>query len=257
VKAWQTTRAANQLTTCLAQNGLVLTLQNGLGNLEILQAALGANRTALGVTTVGATLLEPGRVKNGGNGVISMGQDERLREFVYLFKRAGFKVEEVPNTDSMIWGKLVINAAINPITALLRIPNGEILERPAARSLMAATAIETAIVAQACDIQLPYDDPVLAVEIVAERTSGNLSSMLRDIMRGGLTEVDAINGAVVRAGEAVSISTPINRTLWQLVTALEQGLERTEGRSQHDIGIMKDTPEITSRAIHHTNHLAY
>jgi len=254
VKTWQTARAAQQLATCLAQDGLALTLQNGLGNLETLQAALGKNRTALGVTTIGATLLEPGRVKNGGNGVISLGKDERLNVFADLFKLAGFSVEEVLNTDSLTWGKLVVNAAINPITALLRIPNGEILMRPTAKSLMAAAADEAARVAQACNIQLPYTDPVLAAETVAQRTAGNLSSMLKDIMRGSPTEVDAINGAVVRAGEAAQISTPVNQTLWQLVNALEQILEGVRDRSQMDIELENNLAEKAGLAVHLSVH---
>jgi 2-dehydropantoate 2-reductase len=240
VKTWQTARAAQQLAVCLARNGLALTLQNGLGNLETLHAALGDDRTALGVTTVGATLLEPGLVKNGGNGIISLGKDHRLTSFARIFRKAGFVVEEVTSTDSLAWGKLVINAAINPITALLQIPNGEILELPAAASLMAAVAKETARVAKACEIQLPYADPVLAVEIVAQRTASNLSSMLRDIIRGGPTEVDAINGAVVRVGEALHIPTPVNRTLWQLVKAMEGKLEGTEGGLEVDTLAAKD-----------------
>lgn len=255
VKTWQTARAAQQLAACLAQNGLALTLQNGLGNLEILQAALGHERTALGVTTVGATLLEPGRVKNGGNGKISLGKDRRLKSFTHLFQEAGFVVEEVTSTDSLAWGKLVINAAINPITALLQIPNGEILEMPAATSLMAAAAKETAHVAQAYEIQLPYADPVLAVETVAHRTADNLSSMLRDIMRGGPTEVDAINGAVVRAGEAVHIPTPVNQTLWQLVKALEQILEGTKGEFKVDSLTANDFRKKAIPALHHLVHL--
>jgi len=257
VKTWQTTRAAQQLGNCLAQNGLALTLQNGLGNLEILQAVLGEERAALGVTTVGATLLEPGRVKNGGNGTISLGKEPGLRRFADLFKKAGFDVEEVSSTDSLAWGKLVINAAINPVTALLRIPNGEILELPAAKSLMTAAAIETASVAYARGIQLPFADPVLAVETVARRTAGNLSSMLRDVMRGGQTEVDAINGAVVRAAEAVQVPTPINQTLWQLVKSLEHPHQGATVKPKEETYKKRNLPKKISRALRHPAHLVF
>lgn len=255
VKTWQTARAAQQLSNCLDQNGLALTLQNGLGNLEVLQAALGKERAALGVTTVGATLLEPGYVKNGGNGTISLGKEARLRRFAELFKKAGFIVETVNNTDSLAWGKLVINAAINPITALLRIPNGEILELPAARSLMAAAASETASVAAALGIQLPFADPVLAVETVAQKTSGNLSSMLKDVIRGGPTEVDAINGAVVRAAETVQIPAPVNQTLWQLVKSLEHPVPEDVSKLKSDAFKTRKLPEKTNLTIFHPVHL--
>ena len=257
VKTWQTARAAQQLGICLAQNGLALTLQNGLGNLEILQAVLGEERAALGVTTVGATLLEPGLVKNGGNGVISLGKEQRLRRCAHLFKKAGFVVEEVSNTDSLAWGKLIINAAINPVTALLRIPNGEILEQPAAKSLMAAAAKETASVADALGIQLPFADPVLAVETVARRTAGNLSSMLRDVMRGGQTEIDAINGAVVRAAEAVHVPTPVNQTLWELVKSLEHASQGVKVPPQDETYMKRNLQKKTIQAFRHPVHLVF
>jgi 2-dehydropantoate 2-reductase len=255
VKTWQTARAAQQLGTCLAENGLALTLQNGLGNLEILQAALGEKRAVLGVTTVGATLLEPGFVRNGGNGTISLGKGSGLSRFAAFFKKAGFTVETVSSTDSLAWGKLVINAAINPITALLRIPNGEILELQAARSLMTAAATETAGVAAALGIQLPFADPVLAVETVASKTADNLSSMLKDVMRGGPTEVDAINGAVVRAAEAVQIPAPVNRTLWQLVKSLEHPAQEDVLKPKGDIYKTRNLPKKISHTLYHPAHL--
>lgn len=255
VKTWQTARVAQQLGNCLAQNGLALTLQNGLGNLEILQAILGEERAALGVTTVGATLLEPGRVKNGGNGTISLGKGPKIRRFAHLFKKAGFVVEEVSTTDSLAWGKLVINAAINPVTALLRIPNGKLLELPAAKSLMTAAAVETASVAYALGIQLPFADPVLAVETVARRTAGNLSSMLKDVMRGGQTEVDAINGAVVRAAETVQVPTPVNQSLWQLVESLEHLDQEVSVKPREETSKKKNLSQKMSKSTHHPAHL--
>jgi 2-dehydropantoate 2-reductase len=130
-------------------------------------------------------------------------------------------VDVLADTTSLIWGKLVINAAINPLTALLRIPNGELLNRPNARALMAAAAREAAAVAGASQISLPYPDPVSAVEDVARRTAGNLSSMLQDVQRGTPTEIDAICGAIVKAGARVKVPTPVIRTMWLLVRAIE------------------------------------
>jgi 2-dehydropantoate 2-reductase len=127
VKSWQTERAAAQLAACLAPDGLALTLQNGLGNREKLAAALGRSRVALGVTTMGATLMGPGRVRPGGEGTLSLGTHPGLNPLAHLLERAGFTVEIVPEADDLLWSKLVINAAINPLTALLRVPNGELL----------------------------------------------------------------------------------------------------------------------------------
>lgn len=220
VKAWQTERVGTQLKACLAKDGLVLTLQNGLGNRETLIQSLGLNRVALGSTTTGATLLGPGLVKAGGEGVISLERNQALGPIEEALKSAGFNVQVVEDAQSLIWGKLVINAAINPLTALLRVKNGGLLERPSARELMKALAVETANVARAENIQLPFDDPVKAAEDVARKTSANTSSMLQDVLRGAPTEIDAICGAVVKAGQKHGIATPVNQMCWQLVTAL-------------------------------------
>ena len=222
VKSWQTERAAGQLTECLAPEGVALTLQNGLGNREALAGALGAERVALGVTTTGATLVGPGLVRPGGEGTTSLGEHPRLEPLANLLQQAGFAVESVPSADDLLWSKLVINAAINPLTALLRCPNGELVARPAARSLMAAAAREATDVAQACERQLTYDDPVAVSEDVAWRTAANHSSMFQDVQRGAPTEIDAICEAIVAAGEAHGVPTPLNRTLWLLVQALVQ-----------------------------------
>ena len=223
VKAWQTERAARQLKDCLTDDGIVLTLQNGLGNRETLARDLGLNRVALGSTTTGATLLGPGLVKAGGEGVISLERNQALGPIKEALQLAGFKVETVEDAQSLIWGKLVINAAINPLTALLKVKNGELLESPFARELLQALARETANVANAENIILPFDDPITKVEEVALKTAANTSSMLQDVMRGAPTEIDAICGAVVRTAEKHKIGAPVNWTCWHLVQALGKG----------------------------------
>ncbi len=220
VKAWQTERVARQLRECLADDGLVLTLQNGLGNRETLTRDLGQGRVALGSTTTGATLLGPGLVKAGGEGIVSLEQNPALGPMEEALRLAGFNVQRVDDPESLIWGKLVINAAINPLTALLRVKNGELLRRPFAREVMKALARETAQIARAENIALPFDDPVARAEDVAHRTAANTSSMLQDVLRGAPTEIDAICGAVVRAAEKHKLGAPVNWTCWQLVKAL-------------------------------------
>jgi 2-dehydropantoate 2-reductase len=222
VKSWQTERAAQQLAECLSPGGLALTLQNGLGNRESLERALGTPRVALGVTTTGATLVGPARVRPGGEGVISLGEHPRLGPLAELLRGAGFAIKIVPEADDLLWSKLVINAAINPLTALLRVPNGELLNRPSARTLMGELAREAADVAAAMGRQLTFPDPVAASEDVARRTAVNHSSMFQDILRDAPTEIDAICGAVVRVGEQCGVPTPVNRTLWLLVKALTE-----------------------------------
>ncbi len=220
VKSWQTEHASRLLSRCLAPQGVALTLQNGMGNHETMSQVLGAQRAALGATTAGAYLIGPGRVKSAGEGVVTLGIHPRQKPLADLLKSAGFVVETVLDPTILLWGKLVINAAINPLTALLRVPNGELLEIPSARSLMTSAARETAAVAVARGVHLPYPDPVVAAESIARRTARNYSSMLQDVLRGAPTEIDAICGAVVQAGEQTGVHAPINRTLWLLVKSL-------------------------------------
>ena len=227
VKSWQTARAAQQLAECLDPQGVALTLQNGLGNLETLQAELGRERAALGVTTVGATLLGPGWARAGGSGPTHLAAHPRLEPLAALLQEAGFEVQPAEDLQGLVWGKLAINAGINPLTALLEVPNGELLVRPGARELMRGAAQETAAVAAARGLQLPYPDAAARVEEVAQRTASNISSMLQDIRRGAPTEIDAINGAVVREGERVEVPTPLNWTLWNLVRAKVNGARPT------------------------------
>lgn len=220
VKSWQTERAAEQLKTCLAPDGLALTLQNGMGNYEILAAALGKDRAALGTTTTGAHLLAPGRVRAAGSGTIFLGAHPRIQPMADVLHAAGCEIKIIPDPLVLLWSKLVINAAINPLTAILGVPNGMLLDLPEARQLMSAAAIEVAAVAHACGIILPYDDPVHAAETTALRTASNRSSMLQDMDRCAPTEIDAICGAVVRMGERTGVPTPVNHTLWLLVKSL-------------------------------------
>ena len=223
VKSWQTERAARQLADCLADDGLAITLQNGLGNDEILAKSLGRERVALGVTTTGATLLGPGLVRAGGEGVVSLEAHPRVGVMEAALRRARFNVEVVADAKSLVWGKLVVNAAINPLTALLRVPNGELLKRPAARVMMKALANETAAVASAQRVLLPFQNPVEAAEMVARKTAENHSSMFQDVRRGAPTEIDAICGAVTRVGKQHGVPTPVNRVCWQLVHAMGRG----------------------------------
>jgi 2-dehydropantoate 2-reductase len=220
VKAWQTERAARQLKECLLQDGIAITLQNGLGNLELLSQSLGHERVALGATTTGATLLGPGLVRAGGEGIISIQRHSRLSPLVESLQKANFQVDVVDDAQSLVWGKLVINAAINPLTALMRVPNGRLLEIPAAREMMSALAREVVEVAAAAGIALPFPDPVVAAEEVARRTAANHSSMLQDVLRGAPTEIDAICGAVVSNARKYRIDTPANWACWMLVKAI-------------------------------------
>ncbi len=219
VKSWQTESVAKKLKKCLTEDGVILTLQNGLGNGKILAEHLGAERIAQGVTTTGASLLGAGIVRIGGEGLVSVEAHPRLGRVNAILTEAGFHLESVPDVQSLIWSKLVINAAINPLTALLDIPNGDLLKIPEAKKMMGELAHEVASLAFAQNISLSFDDPAKTAEKVAQKTASNISSMLQDLRRGAPTEIDAICGKISEIGEAFGIATPSNKFCAELVRA--------------------------------------
>ena len=227
VKSAMTEAAARSAQTLLGSAGRVLTLQNGLGNAETIAALVGAERVLAGTTAQGATLLGPGRIRHGGRGDTHIGRlagpvDDFCREAAAILTRAGIPAFAEDAVQSLIWGKLVINAGINALTALLRYGNGQLNDHEETRELVKLAVTEAVQVAAAAHIPLPYGDAVEKVLAVAAATATNRSSMLQDILHGRGTEIDAINGALVREGLRLAVPTPVNRTLTLLIKALEK-----------------------------------
>ena len=213
-------------------SSFIVTLQNGLGNRELLAAALGEQRVGQGVTTLGATLLGPGRVRHAGQGptIFGMAPDRAgAAALAGLFEACGLPAELTDDLDGLVWGKLVANAGINALSALLRVPNGALAATPQARALVEQAAGEAAAVAAARGVRLSYADPAAQALAVAQATGANRSSTLQDILRGSPTEIDAINGAVAREGRRLGVPTPVNALLAELVVALEATAEARVG----------------------------
>lgn len=229
-KARSTAQAADTARQFVAPDGLVLTLQNGLGNLEIIQAAVGEARAAAGITAQAATLLGPGQVRHAGSGPTVLaagpGQTEKIAAMAALFNRAGIPTTVTDDVQALLWSKLIVNVGINALTALLRVPNGALAEIPECASLMAQAVAEAVAVARALGVRLPDDAPLEKVRQVCAMTAGNRSSMLQDTLLGRPTEIDVINGAVVRKGAETGVPTPVNVLLTQLVKALEATVSR-------------------------------
>ncbi len=221
VKAHQTERAARWANEILGANGIALTLQNGLGNFEILAQHVGENRAAMGVTMQGATLLGAGHVRHAGRGQTTIATTPQMRAHIEtlteLFIRAGIETQLANDVQSLMWGKLVVNSAINALSAIYRVPNGLLVENPETRALMSAAAQETANVARALGITLPYLDPAARAIQVARATATNKSSTLQDVLRGAPTELERINGAVVREGKRLGVPTPVNEQLMRVM----------------------------------------
>jgi 2-dehydropantoate 2-reductase len=223
VKSWQTAAAAERLSKCLADDGIALTLQNGLGNLEILTEKLGAERVFAGAVTFGATLLQPGIVKQNGFGRVDLPEHPALAGFYSAMEKAGMLINRLENLDSLLWGKLLLNAAINPLTAILDVSNGFLLENSEAHSLAVKTLSEGIEIAQALGISLPYSDPKIALDAVLRDTAGNLSSMLQDFRRGSNNEIESICGILLQRAHQAKISAPTIETLYHLVKSHQPG----------------------------------
>jgi len=234
VKSPHTEAAARTARSLLKEDGLVLTLQNGLGNLEVIARVVGAERAVQGVTAHGATLLGPGRVRHAGHGPTHLATrpevEERMDQVADTFRRAGFETHLSADLEGLLWGKLIINVGINALTAILRVPNGALAEIDEARALMEEAVEEAVRVARAKGIGLPYDNPQRRVREVCLATAENLSSMLQDVLRRRPTEIEVINGAIVREAARFGIPTPVNRLLVQLVKAIEASYKMTNSQ---------------------------
>jgi 2-dehydropantoate 2-reductase len=228
VKATDTATAAPSLPAFLTAGAPAVSLQNGLGNVEALTIVLGVGRVLGGISSQGATLLGDGHIRHAGFGPTSLAEASgvltpRAEMVATVLDRAGLVASAYPDAAPLIWGKLIANAAINPLGALLRCRNGQTVERPAARELFYGLAREAGAVAVKLGVVLPFDDPAAHAESVARVTANNCNSMLQDIEAGRRTEIEAINGAVVRLGQEHGVPTPLNATVTQMIRALEQG----------------------------------
>lgn len=237
VKSYDTESASRSIAPVVSDNTTILTLQNGLNNVETISGILGEDKVLAGVTSHGATMLGIGHIRHAGKGETLIGkphvfsqpaqavkQTRRLsaEQVAEVLRSAGFQTTVSYEIFRFIWTKLIINAAINPLTAITRLRNGQLLEYDETRKLLSMSAEEAGRVATALGISPAYDDPTSAVEEVCKATSSNISSMLQDILRKKRTEIDAINGAIVNHAKRLGIKAEINATLTYLVKAIER-----------------------------------
>jgi len=200
----------------------VLTLQNGLGNAEALAAAAGASRLLAGTTAEAATLLEEGRVRHAAPGITWLGAwtDCPHEAAVEALCSAGFDARLAGDPRESLWAKTIVNAAINPLTALLDVPNGALPDSDASRGLLRTLAEEAAAVAAAEGYSLGGGHADRA-EQVCHDTASNISSMLQDVRARRKTEIEAISGEVLRRARAAGLPVPATEVAYALVRALE------------------------------------
>jgi 2-dehydropantoate 2-reductase len=241
VKSYDTAAALQDALPILDENSILLSLQNGLDNIPKIMETVecrGAGRhcsilskpiVLAGTTSHGATYIAPGHVRHAGLGktvigaVWGEGAAAAAHRVAEMFNSVGIETEFVHDVDRTLWEKAIINAAINPLTAILRVPNGYLLKHAQLQALLCAICEEAVrVAAAAATINFDAGEIVAKVQEVAKLTAENKSSMLQDLQRGKPTEIASINGMIVSLGEKHGVETPLNSMLVTLLKALEQ-----------------------------------
>ncbi len=226
VKSPKVNAALSHVQPLLSKQTLLIGLQNGIGHLDKFKAI--HIPSVLGTTSEGATLIAPGHIRYGGAGLTRLGflgnvsveMKHRLERVANILTRAKIATTISSNIEEHIQAKLFINVGINALTAIHGLKNGALLDSEKIKNQMIAAVREAEAIALAQRIRIA-EDPVAATLRVCRSTADNTSSMLQDILNKKRTEIDAINGAIVAAGEKRGIPTPVNRMLVEKVRELE------------------------------------
>ncbi len=221
VKSGDTETAGRALAERLGSDTIVLSLQNGVDNADRLAAVLG--RPVLpAIVYAGVEMAGPGHVKHQGGGMLVVGASARSAELATTFSAAGIPTTVRPDIATALWVKLIVNCAYNALSAAGPLPYGPMMQTPGVREVVADAVAECAAVAQACGVALPADILVTTLAL-ADSMPGQMSSTAQDILRGKPTEIDFLNGYVVRKGAELGVATPTNRALQVMVHLAEQG----------------------------------
>lgn len=227
VKSIHTRNAIESNLSIIDDNTIVLSLQNGYGNGEDIGAFVNKDSIILGTTSHGATMLEPGIIKHAGIGATYIGKligenDEKVKRIENLLNKAGFETIISDNIMELIWSKLLVNVGINALTGILEIKNGKLLESDESKELLTLVVSEGVEIANGLGLNFEKEEIIKNVMNVAKATGENKSSMLQDILNKRKTEIDKINGAIVKEGLKIGIKTPANLILTNLIKVKEK-----------------------------------
>ena len=225
VKSFDTESASEQVRSIIHDNTMLVSLQNGLDNLEKIERFVDKNHILAGVTMQGAILSKPGQIAHTGTGNTILGEvdgrpSKRLETVARTFSEAGIKTKISDNIGKEIWMKAIINSSINPITAFLRCKNGYLLENPLLEYIVERVCMESTAIATSEGLLLSPGVMISKTKEVIRDTAQNYSSMLQSIQQGKKTEIDSINGRLTRSGMNHNIDVSLNKILTQLITAL-------------------------------------
>lgn len=221
VKSMDTESAGRELRPFLRPDTLVLCLQNGVDNADRLRAVLPEHAVAAAVVYVATEMAGPGHLKHHGRGELVIEPAARSEEAVRAFTGAGVPTEISSNVRGALWFKLILNSAYNAVSAIANKPYGETVRGEGITDVMRDVIDECLAVARADGVQVAGDPHAAAPKLV-ESMPSQYSSTAQDLARGKPTEIDFLNGFVVRRGQALGVPTPANRVLWALVKLLER-----------------------------------
>ncbi len=220
VKSTDTERAGAALAPYVEPGAVVLSLQNGVDNAERLAATLGRD-VIPAVVYAAVEMAGPGHVRHHGRGELVIGPSSASARIAVAFAAAGIPVEVSDNVSGTLWAKLVVNCAYNALSAITQLPYGRLVQGEGVPAVMRDVVDECLAVARAAGIEVPGDMHQATVRI-AQTMPAQFSSTAQDLSRGKPTEIDHLNGFVVRKGEALGVPTPSNRLLVSLVKLLER-----------------------------------
>ncbi len=225
VKAYSTRLVATGLRNKIGSRSLILTLQNGLGNVEVLSKVFGGQVLA-GSTTEASLRLGLGVIERIGRGLTVIGavdekHSSRVHDVVKMLKSAGFKSRPTSHIPSVVWSKAILNSAINPISAVTRLPNGQLTKIEGLRSLMLEVLGEGSRVARANGVTLRVEQLSRLLTKVLKSSARNHSSMLEDVLNSRKTEVRELNGIIAKLGRRRGVKARLNKVLTDLVLGIE------------------------------------
>jgi 2-dehydropantoate 2-reductase len=219
VKSTDTEAAGKALAPHVGRDAAILTLQNGVDNAERLAATLG-REVIPAVVYVAVEMAGDGHVRHHGRGELVIGRGDASEAIAAAFGAAGVRVEISDNVAGALWAKLIVNCAYNALSAITQLPYGRLVQNAGVPAIMDDLVDECLAVAQVAGVRVPGDMHE-AVRRIAQTMPGQFSSTAQDLARQKKTEIEHLNGFVVRKGEALGVRTPVNRTLLALVKSLE------------------------------------
>ncbi len=240
VKSQDTLAAVQGAAHLISENHPVMTLQTGLGNVEVMERVVPTRAIIGGFTFMAGAALGPTLIRQGGAGKTYLGEiqggmSSRVRELASLFSEAGLPATPVHRLMGRLWCKVIVYSAINALSAVLRVTNGELIRSVESITLMKQMVDEGQAVARSHSVDLVFHDLYGLLFDACRKTENNISSMLQDILNGHVTEIDAQCGALVMYGRKAGVPTPTQETMLHLVGAAQRhAMQKREGEVAYE-----------------------